>query len=77
MMMIIIIVITLKPLVIRPLKLHQEENVQMQKHGCNSNVNIDVHTRQRGPPKDLPGLKRVKLSVICSLINIKWVQVSV
>ena len=72
---IIIIIITLKPLVIRPLKLHQEENVQ--KHGCNSNVNIDVHTRQRGPPKDLPGLKRVKLSVICSLIKIKWVQVSV
>ena len=60
---IIIIIITLKPLVIRPLKLHR----------CNRNVNIDVHARQAGSPKDLTGLKRVNLSVICSLINLKWV----
>ena len=51
---------------IRPLKLHR----------CNGNVNIDVHARQAGSPKDLPGLNRVKLSVICSLINLKWVQES-
>ena len=29
----------------------------MQKNGCNGNVNIDVHARQGGPPKDLPGLR--------------------
>ena len=47
---------------------------KLQKNGCNGNVNIDVHARQGEPPKDLPGLNRVKLSVICSLINPKWVS---
>ena len=56
----------------RSLKLHQNRQ-KMQKNGCNGNVNIDVHARQGGPRKELPGLKRVKLSVICSLINLKWV----
>ena len=45
----------------------------MQKKGCNGNVNIDVHARQEGPPKALPGQNRLKLSVICGLINLKWV----
>ena len=47
----------------------------MQKNGCNGNVNIDVHARQGGggAPKDLPGLNRVKLPVICRLINLRWV----
>ena len=54
----------------RSLKLHQN---RQKKNGCNDNVNIDVHARQGGPPKDLPGLNRDKISVLCSLINLKWV----